>query len=60
MIKRFLSFLAPIFTFILLLCSWELVVSFQNIPKYILPAPTDIFSSILLNYKTLGMQNDFN
>ena len=53
MIKRFLSFLAPIFTFILLLCSWELLVSFQNIPKYILPAPTDIFSSILLNYEDL-------
>tara|TARA_B000000609_G_C24177924_1_gene355535 strand:+ start:362 stop:1138 length:777 start_codon:yes stop_codon:yes gene_type:complete len=53
LIKRFLSFLAPIFTFILLLCSWELVVSFQNIPKYILPAPTDIFSSILLNYEDL-------
>ena len=53
MIKRFLSFLAPIFTFILLLCSWELVGSFQNIPKYILPAPTDIFSSILLNYEDL-------
>ena len=53
MIKRFLSFLAPIFTFILLLCSWELVVSFQNIPKYILRAPTDIFSSILLNYEDL-------
>ena len=53
MIKRFLSFLAPIFTFILLLCSWELLVSFQNIPKYILPSPTDIFSSILLNYEDL-------
>ena len=53
MIKRFLSFLAPIFTFILLLCSWELIVSFKNIPKYILPAPTDIFSSILLNYEDL-------
>ena len=53
MIKRFLSFLAPIFTFILLLYSWELIVSFQNIPKYILPAPTDIFSSILLNYEDL-------
>ena len=53
MIKRYLSFLAPIFTFILLLCSWELIVSFKNIPKYILPAPTDIFSSILLNYKDL-------
>ena len=53
MIKRYLSFLAPIFTFILLLCSWELIVSFKNIPKYILPAPTDIFSSILLNYEDL-------
>ena len=53
MIERYLSFLAPIFTFILLLCSWELIVSFKNIPKYILPAPTDIFSSILLNYEDL-------
>ena len=53
MIKRFLSFLAPFFTFILLQSSWELLVSFQNIPKYILPAPTDIFSSILLNYEDL-------
>ena len=53
MIKRYLSFLAPILTFILLLCSWELIVSFKNIPKYILPAPTDIFSSILLNYEDL-------
>ena len=53
MIKRYLSFLAPIFTFIILLCSWELIVSFKNIPKYILPAPTDIFSSILLNYEDL-------
>lgn len=53
MIERYLSFLAPILTFILLLCSWELIVSFKNIPKYILPAPTDIFSSILLNYEDL-------
>jgi len=53
MIKRYLSFLAPIFTFFLLLCSWELIVYFKNIPKYILPAPTDIFSSILLNYEDL-------
>lgn len=53
MIERYLSFLAPIFTFILLLCSWELIVYFKNIPKYILPAPTDIFSSILLNYEDL-------
>ena len=53
MIKRYSSFLAPIFTFFLLLCSWELIVYFKNIPKYILPAPTDIFSSILLNYEDL-------
>ncbi len=30
-----------------------MTVSFKNIPKYILPAPTDIFSSILLNYEDL-------
>ena len=53
MIKRYLSFLAPIITFLLLLCAWELIVNFQNIPKYILPAPTDIFASFLLNYSDL-------
>ena len=53
MIKRYLSFMAPIITFLLLLCAWELIVNFQNIPKYILPAPTDIFASFLLNYSDL-------
>ena len=53
MIKRYLSFMAPIITFLLLLCAWELIVNFQNIPKYILPAPTDIFASLILNYSDL-------
>ena len=53
MMKRYLSFLAPIFTFLLLLFLWEFTVNFQNIPKYILPAPTDIFASLLLNYSDL-------
>ena len=51
--KRYLSFLAPIFTFLLLLFLWEFTVNFHNIPKYILPAPTDIFASLLLNYSDL-------
>ncbi len=53
MIKRYLSFMAPIITFLLLLFAWELIVNFQNIPKYILPAPSDIFTSFLLNYSDL-------
>ena len=53
MIKRYLSFMAPIITFLLLLFAWELIVNFQNIPKYILPAPTNIFASFLLNYSDL-------
>ena len=53
MIKPYLSFLAPIITFLLLICAWELTVSFQNIPKYILPAPTDILDSLLKNYSDL-------
>ena len=53
MIKPYLSFFAPIITFLLLLCAWELTVSFQNIPKYILPAPTDILDSLLINYSDL-------
>ena len=53
MIKPYLSFFAPIVTFLLLICAWELTVSFQNIPKYILPAPTDILDSLLINYSDL-------
>lgn len=53
MIKRYLSFLAPIISLLLLLCVWEITVNSQNIPKYILPAPTDIFASLLLNYSDL-------
>jgi NitT/TauT family transport system permease protein len=53
MIKPYLSFLAPIITFLLLLSAWELTVSYQNIPKYILPAPTDILDSLLINYSDL-------
>ena len=53
MIKSSLSFLAPIITFLLLLSAWELTVSYQNIPKYILPAPTDILDSLLINYSDL-------
>lgn len=53
MIKHYLSFFAPIITFLLLLFAWELTVSFQNIPKYILPAPTDILDSLLINYSDL-------
>ena len=53
MIKRYLSFMAPVITFLLVLFAWELIVNFQNIPKYILPAPTNIFASFLLNYSDL-------
>ena len=53
MTKPYLSFFAPIITFLLLICAWELTVSFQNIPKYILPAPTDILDSLLINYSDL-------
>ena len=53
MVKPYLSFFAPIITFLLLICAWELTDSFQNIPKYILPAPTDILDSLLINYSDL-------
>ena len=53
MIKPYLSFFFFIITFLLLICAWELTVSFQNIPKYILPAPTDILDSLLINYSDL-------
>ena len=44
---RYLSFIAPVLTFLVLLIIWEFLVILEEIPLYILPAPSDIFSSLL-------------
>ena len=50
---RYLSFIAPVLTFLVLLIIWEFLVILEEIPLYILPAPSDIFSSLIMNYKDL-------
>lgn len=50
---RYLSFIAPVLTFLVLLMIWEFLVILEEIPLYILPAPSDIFSSLIMNYKDL-------
>ena len=50
---RYLSYIAPLLTFIILLSLWEFLVILNKIPLYILPAPSDIISSLVVNYKDL-------
>ena len=50
---RYLSFIAPVLTFLVLLMIWEFLVILEEIPLYILPAPSDIFSSLIITYKDL-------
>ena len=50
---RYLSFIAPLLTFLVLLIFWEFLVNYNKVPLYILPAPSDIFLSLIINYKDL-------
>ena len=51
--SRYLSYIAPLLTFTILLILWEFLVILNKIPLYILPAPSDIISSLMLNYLDL-------
>ena len=51
--SRYLSYIAPLLTFAILLILWEFLVILNKIPLYILPAPSDIISSLMLNYLDL-------
>ena len=51
--SRYLSYIAPLLTFVILLSLWEFLVILNKIPLYILPAPSDIISSLVVNYKDL-------
>ena len=51
--SRYLSYIAPLLTFVILISLWEFLVILNKIPLYILPAPSDIISSLVVNYKDL-------
>jgi len=48
--SRVISFLAPIVTFFLLFLAWQVLVVVNNIPKWLLPAPLDIFQKMFTGF----------
>lgn len=51
--SRAASILAPILLFIIIFFVWEMIVKLNNIPAWLLPAPTRIFRSMVVNFKEL-------
>ncbi|WP_410013638.1 ABC transporter permease [Sodalis sp. C49] len=45
--NRILSVIYPLITLTVLLLAWQLAVSLLNIPEYILPAPTAVWTTLL-------------
>ena len=52
---RYLSFIAPLLTFLVLLIFWEFLVNYNKVPLYILPAPSDIFLSLIVDQLSLDL-----
>lgn len=52
-IDRIKDFIYPIVTFLVILAIWQFIVTFYNIPQYIMPAPTDIIEVFLKDYENL-------
>lgn len=50
---KFKNSLYPILTFLLILISWQIIVEANEIPQYILPAPTDIIKVFFIDYNNL-------
>jgi NitT/TauT family transport system permease protein len=48
--KTLLHTIAPIATFLLVFIIWEVIVVSLQIPKWLLPAPTRIFQSMIVNF----------
>ncbi|GAP39949.1 ABC transporter permease [Flexilinea flocculi] len=48
--KRIESFIAPIIMFLLIFTGWEIIVRALKIPKWLLPMPSQIFKSMIVNF----------
>ena len=48
--SRIISFLAPIVAFLLLFLAWQMMVMVNNIPKWLLPSPLDIFQKMFTGF----------
>jgi NitT/TauT family transport system permease protein len=48
--KKIISFISPAFMFILLFGVWEAIVRILGIPKWLLPMPSAIFSTMIVNF----------
>ena len=51
--KRLGKIFFPILFFLAILISWEFFVFIFNVPEYLLPKPTEIFSEIAINFNSL-------
>ena len=48
--SRIIGVLAPIFMFFLLFLAWQIIVTVNNIPKWLLPAPLSIFQTMFTGF----------
>lgn len=48
--KRMTGIAAPAVTFLLVFAFWEVMCRVKEIPKWFLPAPTDIFKAMVVNF----------
>ena len=51
--KNRLKWIMPIFTITLAILIWELLVRYYEVPHYLIPAPTKIFSTLLSDCPSL-------
>jgi NitT/TauT family transport system permease protein len=48
--QRLVSYVSPLVMFIFLFAAWEAVVLLLNIPKWLVPRPSEIFKSMFVNF----------
>ena len=51
--KHYTKYIIPAALFASLLCLWEAVVKLNEIPLYVLPAPTDVVQSVMAEWSNL-------
>lgn len=51
--KKFISKISPILLIVVLLIIWELVVRICDLPVYLLPSPTKIFTTLIADFGNL-------
>ena len=52
--ERILSVVIPIFMVILAIAAWQAHITFNQVPRYILPAPLDVVTALWTDWGTLA------